>query len=133
MFRYNQDTEHIQVYDTDNSLWLDFPIEKKTLHTTFTHSNVSGGSILVGTIPINSRVSLTTLEITTSFNNSTTCTIGESGAQGRLMIVSENNASLIETYQSFNSHLFTTNTELYLYFPSGTPDQGEGQVTIFYQ
>lgn len=102
-----------------------------TLRQSFDMNDVAGGSLLIGSVDEN-IIFTVIVTIETVFDNTTTCTIGDSGAQGRLMDASENNMSLQESYQTFHSYRYETETDLYVYFPTGTPTQGSGHVTIYY-
>jgi len=124
---------------SDTSVWSSSNVRSeidnalKALYIEFTHTDVAFGSKVIGTVLSDRRILSTILYITTTFDDNVTCTIGDSSAQGRLMSADESDLAITEVFQSFNTYLYSTETELSVYFSASTPTQGVGQITIFYQ
>lgn len=125
------------IHGDDSGNWYDNPetnlkrlIDNK-LYSSFDYTNVSGGSLSLGDCPADITVVTVALIIDIAFNNSTTITVGDSVAQGRLMAVADNNTEQVATYKRNVDYLYTAETEILIFFPSGTPTQGEGKVFVY--
>lgn len=101
------------------------------LVTSFDYSDVGGGSKSLGTIRSGQVVDEVVLQIATIFDGSTTMTVGDASAQGRLMAVAHNNPDVADDYERDVNYQYGSETELFVYFPSGSPTQGSGQIIVY--
>jgi len=76
-------------------------------------------------------VSEVVIAITDPFDGATTITVGDALAQGRFSAVADNFPAYAEKYVTDPHHLYTSDTEILIYFPSGTPTQGTGEVIVY--
>jgi hypothetical protein len=124
------------MHGDDAGNWYDDPktnlklIDNK-LYLDFDYTDVSGGSLSLGNCPDNISVATVSLIIDTVFNGSTTITVGDSVAQGRLMVVADNDPAELGTFRRDVDYLYSAETELFIFFPSGAPTQGQGKIFVY--
>lgn len=99
----------------------------------FDISDVAGGSVSLGYCIPGSYVPLVALEITEEFDGGVQITIGDASAQGRLMTIAQNDPGHVDCYKSDPDYQYETQTELFVFFPSGNPTQGTGKVIVYFQ
>jgi len=105
-------------------------LRPRPLVAEFTHTDFPG-PVLVGVIPATHVVRDTVVEIQSPFDGGVTITVGDAVAQGRLQTVADNRPQRIDYYNVNNVYEYSVDTEVYVYFPSGTPTQGRARVVIF--
>jgi hypothetical protein len=101
------------------------------LVSTFDFNDVGGGSKSLGTIKSGQVVGEVALKILTSFDGGTQITIGDAAAQGRLMTIAQNSPADVEDYENDPNYQYTSQTELFVYFPGGIPTQGSGLIIVY--
>jgi len=103
----------------------------RPLTVGFSFSDVAGGSLSLGECDAGFTVLKAVVNILTAFNGSTEITVGDAVAQGRLMVVSDINTGKVGMYDVDSHYMYPAKTELFIYFPSGTPTQGTGKVIVY--
>lgn len=98
------------------------------LTTDFDYTNYAS-TLLIGSIPENSLIVNTVIEINTAFDAGS-LTVGKSSAQGILMAISDR-GNAADRYL-VNNYLETDSTENYNLYFSGSPTQGSGKIFITY-
>lgn len=100
---------------------------------SFDYQDIESGSISIGYIPANKRVEAAVLFINTAFDGDVSLTVGDSDAQARLMTVYESEPQSVDTYSiEIHNVFYSIQTEIKMYFLTGEPTQGEGQIIIYY-
>lgn len=97
---------------------------------SFDFTNVTG-DILVGKAFAGMVAVSTLIRIITPFDGGTTITVGDVGDTSRLAEAADNFPSVIGDYETRPHHRYTAETEMRVYFPTGAPSVGEGEVTIY--
>jgi hypothetical protein len=87
---------------------------------------VSLGQISAGYI-----VRETIVDIQEVFDGSVGITVGDMVAQGRLQVIADNNPTLVNRYNVNNVEEYATDTDLYVFFPAGTPTTGRARVLVY--
>ena len=100
------------------------------INADFSFADVPG-SISIGTCPAGMVVSEVAIIITDPFDGSTTITVGDALAQGRFFAVADSFPAYAEPYATNPHHEYAVDTEILIYFPSGTPTQGTGEVIVY--
>lgn len=100
------------------------------IRTDFDFSNVPG-NLLIGTCPAGMVVGETAVNIVNVFNNGTTITVGDAVAQGRFLEAADVFTDYEGIYESDPHFSYDVDTEVRIYFPSGTPTQGTGEVIVY--
>lgn len=103
-----------------------------TLELPFTFEDWSLGSKKIGKALKGLRVEKTSTEVTESFNNGT-IVIGDADAHGRLAAAADIKLNQVKRFHTEPDHKYETDTDIYVYFETGTPTQGEGTVIIYLQ
>ena len=67
-----------------------------------------------------------------SFNDGT-IVIGDADAHGRLAAAADIKLNQVKRFHTEPDHKYETDTDIYVYFETGTPTQGEGTVIIYLQ
>jgi hypothetical protein len=108
-------------------------INSDYLIKSFNYEDVLNGVLSVGFVPANKRIISLVLLVNTAFDGDTLVTVGDSEAQARLMTVYDNEPSAVNTYSlEIHNVFYSSQTEIKMYFPTGEPTQGEGQIIIYY-
>jgi hypothetical protein len=103
----------------------------RPLEVDFAFADVAGGSLSLGDCDAGFTVLKAVVNILTAFNNGVTITVGDAVAQGRLMTASDINTAKVGMYDADSHYKYPAKTELFIYFPSGTPNQGSGKVIVY--
>lgn len=98
----------------------------------FSFADVSG-AFFIGSVPANSVVELTVIDVQSGFNGSVSIEVGRIGAPAELMLGTDNNPHVVNRYQVANDMLYSSTTDLYLTFiVTGTPPTtGFGRITVY--
>jgi len=98
----------------------------------FGFADVPSGSVSLGVLPPGHIVRETVVEILDPFNGGTAITVGDAAAQARFQAVSDNSPERANHYNVNNVFEgYATETEIFVYFPAGSPTSGSGKVTVF--
>ena len=89
------------------------------------------GPIKIGTVRSGHVVRNTVVRIDTAFDGGSEMTVGDMLAQARLQAVSDNQPEFVNHWNVNNAYEYTTTTDIYLFFPNGTPAQGVGRIYVF--
>ena len=100
------------------------------IRTMFSFTDVPG-SVVIGTVPAGMVIGETVVKIIEVFNNSTTITVGDALAQGRFQTISDNFPTYVGNYETDPHYRYDVDTQVSIFFPSGTPTQGTGEVIIY--
>ena len=95
----------------------------------YSHTDYSGNTITIGSIPANSLILNTVIENSTAFNSGTH-TVGIDTAQALLMAIADR-GNAQDRYLT-NNYLQTDTTDTYKVFFSGSPSSGSGKIYITY-
>lgn len=101
-----------------------------TLELPFTFEDWSLGSKKIGKALGGLRVEKTSTEVTELFNGGT-IVIGDADAHGRLAAAADIKLNQVKRFHTEPDHKYETDTDIYVYFETGTPTQGEGTVIIY--
>lgn len=101
------------------------------IEADFDHSDVAGGSVVIGNVPGGKRVQHCDLQIDVAFDGGTTITVGDATAQGRIMTATDNDPGFVARYHEEPDHEYLTTTELRVWFPSGAPTVGSGTAVLY--
>lgn len=88
---------------------------------------------LIGVIGAARQIHTILCAITDTFDPGVRLTVGDTDAHGRLLSGADICPQIILTYEGQPHYAYPANTNLYLYVEAGTPTQGAGVVTIYYQ
>jgi hypothetical protein len=101
--------------------------------TTFDYSDVNLGYKLIGTIPANRKITDILFSISTEFDGSATCSLGDDIAQARLMLESDNSLHSLYSSELTPHYSYVSDTIIKLFFSVVTPPTiGGGSVFIYY-
>jgi hypothetical protein len=103
---------------------------KRSFTISFGFGDFAGGSKSIGVVPGNIIISKLVLRVISPFNNGSEITVGDDIAQGRLMVIADNFPDNVGRYSAEPDYLYSSDTEIKMYFPNGTPDQGSGEVIV---
>lgn len=95
----------------------------------YSHTDYSGNTVTIGSIPANSLILNTVIENSTAFNSGT-LTVGIDTAQALLMAIADR-GNAQDRYLT-NNYLQTDTTDTYKVFFSGSPSSGSGKIYITY-
>ena len=113
-------------------VWDDCCGINNKLHAPFSFVDVvPGNSILLGIAPAGVAVPETTIKITAEFDGGTEISVGDAGAYARLMNKKNNKPHKLGQYKTDNDYLYVAETPIYVYFISGNPTQGAGEVFVY--
>lgn len=104
----------------------------KYISADFDGYDVIDGYQLIGEIPLQGMVQSTAIIIDTPFDGYTEICVGDGVVNDRLMAVAQNIPSIANTYMNSSNYEYLTTTDIYIYFPSGTPTVGNGTVIVYY-
>lgn len=104
---------------------------RTALAIDFDWTNVSGGSISIGFCPKDGVIPEVVLIINSVFDGGLEITVGDIVAQGRLMVVADNKPGTAARYKNDTDYQYSIRTELFVFFPSGTPTTGNGRVIVY--
>lgn len=96
----------------------------------FTFADVPG-PVKIGTVRSGHLVRNTVVRIDTAFDGGLELTIGDMIAQGRLQTISDNQPEFVNHWNVNNVYEYTSTTDVYIFFPNGTPTQGVGRVIVY--
>jgi len=96
----------------------------------FTHVDLPG-PLLIGEVPAGHIVKNTVVWIREAFDGGLEITVGDLLAQARLQTTADNQAEYVDHFNVNNVHEYETNTDVYVFFPTGTPTTGRGRVIVF--
>lgn len=97
----------------------------------FDHSDVSAGSLSLGTTGAGVVVSEVGIAVLTPFDGGTMITVGDAGGNARLIEVAHNAPGDAELYKRDADHEYVLPTEVKIYFPGGSPTTGTGFVVVY--
>ena len=104
------------------------------LSVDFDYNDFTTGSLAIGTVPINKRIEMAVVVVTTVFDDGAQCTIGDAIAQGRFATISESDLATVNVYTiEIHNYEYSVATELSIYFPVGSPTTGTGTAIIYYR
>jgi len=103
----------------------------RPLTINFSFSDVVSGNLSLGFCDAGFTILKTIVEIINIFDGSTRITIGDSVAQGRLAVESDINTEKIGLYDIDSHYKYLSKTELFIFFPIGTPTKGNGKVIVY--
>lgn len=89
------------------------------------------GPVKIGTVRAGHIVRNTVVRIDTVFDGGLELTVGDAIAQARLQAVTDNQPEHAQDWNVNNVYEYTTTTEIFVYFPNGTPTQGAGRIMVF--
>ena len=107
-------------------------IEGATLELPFTFEDWSLGSKKIGKALGGLRVEKTSTEVTELFNGGT-IVIGDADAHGRLAAAADIKLNQVKRFHTEPDHKYTVDTDLYIYFETGSPSSGSGTIIIYLQ
>ncbi len=96
----------------------------------FTHTDFPG-PLLIGMVPAGHIVRETVIDVQEEFDGGVTMTVGDMVAQARLQVTSDNRPTAVHHYNVNNVYEYATDTDVYVFFPSGTPTTGSAKITVF--
>jgi hypothetical protein len=85
----------------------------------------------LGSVKAGMVVPEVSLRIVDAFDGGTTISVGDSAIHARLMLVTDNFASVPSNYESDPNYRYLNDLDLYIYFPSGIPSVGSGEVIVY--
>jgi len=98
----------------------------------FTFAEVSGGPLKIGTVPFGHTVRETVVQILEVFDGGLGITVGDSAAQARFQAITDNKPTHVNHYNVNNVFDgYTSDTEIFVYFPVGNPTTGRAKITVF--
>lgn len=103
-----------------------------SLSVEFDSGDVAAGSLEIGRVPALSRIFRAVLEIATPFDGATLITVGDEAGQARLMTNTDNDPGRAGSYVVEPDFAYPSETDLKLFFPSGSPTIGQGRAIIYY-
>ena len=112
--------------------WDNAPEINIKRYASFTFVDVAlGAPLLLGTVPAGVAVSETAVKIGAAFDGGTEISVGDAAAMARLMNKKNNKPEKVGDYKTDNDFRYTVSTEIYVYFPAGTPTQGAAEVFVY--
>lgn len=90
-----------------------------------------GIPILLGVAPAGSAVEECAVKINESFDGGTLISVGDVDVHARFMAADENKPQITGTYKNDVDFRYTAEKEIYVYFPAGTPTQGEAEIFVY--
>lgn len=105
-------------------------IDAVPLKVDFAFSDLPG-PISLGFVAAGHLVNKTIIDIESPFDGGTQITVGDSVAQARLQAIGDNFPEYANFYEVNNSYEYDTTTEIFVFFPAGTPTTGNGRVIIY--
>ncbi len=105
-------------------------IAEPPLRVDFLFSDLPG-PISIGFVKAGHLVDRTIIDIQSPFDGATQITVGDSVAQARLQAVGDNWPGRTNFYEVNNSYEYATMTEVFVFFPAGTPTTGSGRAIIY--
>lgn len=91
------------------------------------------GPVLLGTLSAGKTVEKVVLEVNTAFDGGVRIIVGDAAAMGRLMPADANSPSITGVYVQESNYRYMADTEIYLYFVSGTmPTVGSLRALVYY-
>jgi hypothetical protein len=106
-------------------------LRPRPLVKSFSWSDVAGGNLLLGTCPAGYLVDKTIVHIQTEFDGNVQITVGDMVAQARLQAIADNAPSAAGYYEVNNSYEYVAQTDIYVFFPGGSPTVGQGRVLVY--
>lgn len=107
------------------------------LEINFTYEDWLAGSKKIGTALAGLRIErcqvLIDPEETNDIFDEGTIVIGDAGAHGRIMIAADVNLTKAKKFSVEPDIKYTEDTDLYIYFETGSPTQGSGTIIIYLQ
>jgi len=104
------------------------------LEKEFTYADWGLTKKLIGKAESSLRISKVSLVIESGEEfDAGTVVIGDELAHGRLMTAGMNNLIIANQYHHEPDYKYGTDTNLYIYFETGTPSMGEGLIIIYLQ
>jgi len=102
------------------------------LSGTFDFSDVAAGEMLIGTCLAGKYVFRVSVVIDSEFDGGTVLEIGDTEGHARLMTSEVAQPGYAgTTFRTTPDHRYMDNTDVYIYFPAGTPTTGSGRVIIY--
>ncbi len=99
----------------------------------FTITDIVAGSKAVGDVSLGKTVVLAGININTAFDGGVTMTLGDASAQGRFLAASDVKSDLLGgRFLTIPCHTYDIDTEVSIYFPTGSPTVGQGSVFLVY-
>jgi len=112
--------------------WSDTSSINNKRYASFSFVDVVPGSrVLLGVVPVGAAVEECTIKIEAGFDSNVTLSVGDDAVNARLMRSEFNNPDVPGTYKNDVDYKYTSETALYLYFVSGNPTKGLGEVFIY--
>lgn len=121
----------VNVFGANASLKALLNTSEKPLAIDFDWTDVVGGSLSLGTVLADTVIRLTVIQITNPFDGNTGISVGDTTAQGRFQTIADNNPAQADFYQAFNHYAYPSDTEVKLFFPTGTPTAGAGKAILY--
>jgi hypothetical protein len=112
------------------SKWQLDKLRPRPLVVDFTHTDFPG-PLLLGTIPAGYIVRETVVWIKSAFDGGAGITVGDMAAQARLQELADNNPDVENHYNVNNVHEYAADTDVYVFFPAGTPTTGEARAVVY--
>ena len=112
--------------------WDDTSAINTKRYASFSFADVTpGGSILLGIVPAGTAVEENALVVGTPFDGGVEISVGDAAATARLMTKHQNDPSISNDYKRDVDFRYTADTEIYVYFISGTPTVGTAEVFVY--
>ena len=99
----------------------------------FSFADVPASPKLIGTVPAGAVVHVVALIILSAFDQPVSLEVGRLAAPAELMLGTDNNPAMVDTYHTHPDHLYAINTDVYLTLIAGgpLPTAGTGQVIVY--
>lgn len=105
----------------------------QTAEATFTATvSFNSDNTLLGTIPAGTKTVITTLTVSTAFDNDAAVTVGVDSNTSLLMGSNYNELDVSGSYQTITTHNFAEDTQIKAYIPASTATQGAATLVISY-
>lgn len=118
-------------YSKKQVKYSDLSGSHRPLVVDFAWSDVISGFVPLGFCPAGGIIPEVVMSVSSAFNGGLQITVGDAVAQGRLMVVKDNDPEMVANYKNDVDYEYTAHTELFVFFPSGTPTTGNGRVIVY--
>lgn len=105
-------------------------LRPRPLSVEFTFSDLPG-PISLGTVPATHVINKTIVEVQEAFDGGVQITVGDVVGQARLQTIVDNKPTVVNHYEVNNSYEYDTDTEIFVFFPAGTPTTGRAKIIVY--
>ena len=129
--RWKDNPANIMGHDISLESLFDSIGGHEPLIADFSWTDFVAGRVSLGVCPAERVIPEVALCIFTAFDGGAQLTVGDVAAQGRLMTAAENSPDNVALYKKDVDYEYAAETEIFIFFPAGTPTTGSGRIIAY--